>query len=136
MRTSVLALAVMGITMTTGQPAEAGDAARTAILKAARGPAETDLGRPIRFAVDRLNREGEWAFLVATMQDPYGRPVNFEGTPLAEAAANGAVSHRYVALLKSNGRSWTVIAHLVGPTDMGWNNWASEFGAPPALIIR
>lgn len=136
MRTTLSTIAAMGVIMTTVQPAEAADPARTAILKAARGPAETDLGRPVRFAVDHLNRQGEWAFLIAKMQDPYGRPIDFAGTPLAEAAANGAVSHSYVALLKNNGRSWTVIVHLVGPTDVGWTNWASEYGAPPALFAR
>ena len=36
----------------------------------------------------RLERRGDWAFLLADMQNPHGRPVDFAGSKLADAGGH------------------------------------------------
>ena len=112
------------------------DPARPAIMQAARGTAQSDIGKPVRFLADTLNRQGDWVFLLAAMQDVHGRPIDFAGSKLAAAASEGMVSDRYAALLHRRGASWTVIAHATGPTDVAWEGWAEEYGAPAELFAR
>ncbi len=110
---------------------------RTAMLAAARAPAEAEVGGPVRFVVRRLTVEGRWAFLLAAMQDGHGRRVDWKGTAKADAAAHGLVSDDYAALLwRGDDHRWTVVAHAAGPTDVAWAEWPSTYGAPASLIGR
>ncbi len=110
---------------------------RAAMLTAARGPAEAEVGRPVRFVVHRLATEGRWAFVFAAMQDAHGRRVDWRGTEKAEAAARGLVSDDYAALLwRGDDRRWTVVAHAAGPTDAAWAEWPAAYGAPASLFGR
>lgn len=125
---------IFPMVMVMAAVAEPQGAARAAILDAARAPAEADLGKPVRFVVTRLERRGDWAFLLADMQNPHGRPVDFAGSKLAEAAREGMVSHSYAALLRLKGGRWTVVDHATGPTDVAWEGWAADHGAPAELF--
>lgn len=107
---------------------------RAAILDAARAPVVKRLGKPVKFLVRRLERQGDWAFLIAAMQDEAGRPISYAGTPLASAEAEGMVSKDYAALLRLSGGRWVVVDHAVGPTDVAWEGWAEKYGAPAALF--
>lgn len=110
---------------------------RTAMLAAARGPAEAEVGRPVRFLVRRLAVDGRWAFLLAAMRSAHGRRVDWARTPKADAAAQGLVSDDYAALLwRGDDGRWTVVAHATGPTDMAWGDWPAAYGAPASLIGR
>jgi hypothetical protein len=102
-------------------------AARRALLDAARGPAEAGAGRAVRFVVTALNHEGAWAFLYATMQRPDGGRLRLGG----EA---GVPSDDYAALLRREGGGWRVVAHVVGPTDVAWEDWGRRYGAPAAVF--
>lgn len=112
------------------------DAARAAILDAARVPAAKEFGRPIRFVVKRLRRDGDWAFLLATMQNVHGRPVSYLGTSLAGADAHGMVSHDYAALLPHEHDRWKLVTYAIGPSDEVWDTWSTDHGAPSALFAR
>ena len=107
---------------------------RAALLEAARAPATKELGKAPKFRVDRLEREGDWAFLLATMQGPDGRPFDYRGTPLAEAAQQGFVSRTYAALLRHGAGGWEVVAKAIGPGDVAWEGWSKQYGAPAALF--
>ena len=122
---------VAGILAST---APASGAERVAILDTARQPVVRQLGKPVKFLVRTLNRDGDWAFLVATMQDDRGRPISYAGTPLASAEAEGMISRDYVALLQRSGGRWRVVDQAVGPTDVAWEGWAERYGAPPSLF--
>lgn len=109
---------------------------REALLKAARAPAEADLGKHVRFLVKRLERRGDWAFLLADMQDPHGRRIDLAGSKLADAAREGMASDAYAALLRLSGHRWAVVDHATGPTDVAWEGWAREHGAPAELFAQ
>lgn len=108
-------------------------AARDAIIRAAIGRVTAELGVPIQLAPRRLERRGDWAFLLARMADPAGRPLSFAGTPLADAAREGMVSRDAAVLLRLDG-DWTVVDAAIAPTDVAWEGWAATHGAPVGLF--
>ncbi|MBO9623383.1 MAG: hypothetical protein J7500_11800 [Sphingomonas sp.] len=114
--------------------AQGGPVDRVAILDSARAPATKRLGKPVKFKVRTIRREGDWAFVIAAMVDAAGRPISYAGTPLASAEAEGAVSKDFVALLRLSGGRWRVVDHALGPTDVAWMDWADKHGAPPSLF--
>lgn len=122
------AIGVAGPHMTTDQDA------RAALLEAARAPVQAELGKAPKFRVDQLHRDGDWAFLLATMQDSDGKPFDYKGTPLADAAQEGMVSRTYAALLRHDARGWQVVAKAIGPSDVAWEDWPKRYGAPAKLF--
>lgn len=116
----------------TNAAVQGGD--RAAILDAARAPVVEALHKPVRFKVEQIKVQDGWAFLYADMQDDHGRPIDYAGTDMADAAAHGAVSRSYAALLKRNADGWTVVTKAIGPTDVAWADWPTAHGAPPALF--
>lgn len=109
-------------------------ATRKAILDSARVPVAEALGKPVLFRVGHLAVSGDWAFLRAEMEGPGGAPVDYAGTPLADAAKHGAASRTYAALLRRRGAGWTVVDKAIAPTDLAWEDWATRHGAPPAIF--
>ncbi|MGY4397532.1 hypothetical protein ACVWZA_002726 [Sphingomonas sp. UYAg733] len=122
------------IASTAAQPVAVVGAERTALLDVARAPVSKALGKPVLFQVDRLNRIGDWVFLLAQLADRGGAPVDYAGTPKADAARHGMVSRRYAALMRREGDLWVVVADAIGPTDVAWADWATRYDAPPALF--
>lgn len=109
-------------------------AERNAILDAARIPVVEELGKPPLLVVRQLNRDGEWVFLFANMQQHGGVPFDYGGTRKAEAARQGFVSHSYAALLRKGEGGWRVIEAAIGPTDAAWEGWAAKYGVPAKLF--
>lgn len=107
---------------------------RSAILDAARVPVASRLGKPIRFKVTHLEKLGEWAFLIAEMQDRGGAPLSYAGTRYADDAAHGVKSRDYVALLKAANGRWQVVEQAIGPTDVIWADWGAKHRVPAAIF--
>ena len=122
------------VTALAATAAQLPEGERAAILDAARAPVVKRLGKPVKFVVRRLERQGDWAFLIAAMQDESGRPISYVGTPLASAEAEGMVSKDYAALLRRSGGQWRVVDDALGPTDVAWADWPEKHGAPRALF--
>jgi predicted secreted hydrolase len=110
--------------------------ARAALLEAARAPVQAELGKAPKFRVDQLHRDDDWAFLLATLQDADGKPFDYKGTPLADAAQHGMVSRTYAALLRHDARGWRVVAKAIGPSDVAWEDWSRRYGAPAKLFAQ
>ena len=110
------------------------DPARAAILTSAVAPAESELGQSLTLQVKQLRVLGEWAFVHAAMQGPGGKAVSYTGTRYQEAAEHGHKSDKYAALLKRQGSTWQVQTYAIGPTDVAWQDWAQQYGAPQALF--
>lgn len=116
------------------QTPQPGSPERAAILDAARAPVQKALGKPVQFVVKQLNVLNHWAFVYATMQGPGGTPIDYAGTPFAQAAEHGAKSDDYLALLRMRDGKWQVLADSIGPTDVAWATWPEQYGAPQALF--
>ncbi|MEV0671254.1 hypothetical protein [Mycobacterium sp. NPDC050441] len=106
-----------------------------AILNAAATDVDGQLGKPAQFSVQTFKAANGWAFLSAQLKNSDGNPFDYAGTPLAEAAANGGASKRYVGLFRSNqSGGWDLVTSAVGPTAPVWTEWAQEYSAPAELF--
>lgn len=104
------------------------------IVALAEQAASQDLKQQILLKVDLLNVAGNWAFMNAQMQDTSGAPFSYHGTHLQAAAEAGGVSRLYAALLQNQDGNWVLREQAVGPTDLAWESWPADFGAPAALF--
>lgn len=130
---SILAMNTTRAQETPHTPAT-GSAERSAILDAAREPAEKALDKKVVFRVSRLSVLKGWAYLEASMQGPGGQPISYADTSFQQAAEQGGKSDLYMALLQYSGDAWQVKAYRVGPTDVSWAVWPEQYGAPRAIF--
>lgn len=105
-----------------------------AIVAPAIADASAQLGKPVRLDIRSLKAADGWAFIWSAMQDPDGSPVDYAGTPFAEAAANGGMSKKYVALLHQGEQGWTIVDKRVGSSDIAWAGWSEQYAAPAAIF--
>lgn len=131
---ALLALAAPAATQQGVRTPAPGSPERTAILDGARAVAQKQLRQPVRFRVDHLRVRGGWAFLQATPQRPDGRPLDYRGTPYQEARDAGAFDDQATVLLRREGAAWRVVAFNLGATDVVWEPWPVEFGAPREIF--
>lgn len=140
MRTGFLSLILSASLMTAIQAQEAprtpatNSPERQAILKSSLAEVVRALGKPAQLDVASLRVSGEWAFLYAAIQTPGGQPIDYKDTPFAEEAEAGMKSRKYAALLRGRASEWQLVASALGPTDVAWAPWASEYGAPAAIF--
>ena len=110
-----------------------GSPERKAVLDAARVPVEKDLGQAVVFQVKTLRVTPEWAFVYGTPKRPDGRPVDYSKSIYAEDAKGDAFSGQAAVLLARDGGGWRLVTYSVGFTDVVWDSWDEEFGAPAWL---
>jgi hypothetical protein len=55
-------------------------ATRQAILNSVRPVAQSIVEQPVKFKVDRLNVDGNWAILIGELRNPKGGPLNWNKT--------------------------------------------------------
>lgn len=112
-----------------------GDPLRRPLLDALRTSVADELNQPVQFVVDRLKVQGDWAFFAGSVQRPDGRPIDFARAGYAEAIADGVFDGPSTyGLLRRQGGRWTVVVHVIGPTDVAWLGWHDEYGAPESLF--
>jgi hypothetical protein len=115
---------------------------RQAQLNGLRARAEKD------FANVRIKVQGNFAFVQARIlkRDAQGRAVELSDADLgtsvyAEEIRDGLFDGPNVAAaLKKSGTSWSIVskgsdeAYVVGPTDVAWTAWDTQYGIPSSLI--
>jgi predicted sugar kinase len=105
---------------------------RKVLLDALRPVIEKDLGQKVKFAVKILNVQGDWAFYGGTALQPSGKMVDLKTTHYRKDEFSDGPSV-YALLHKKMGR-WKVTKFVVGPTDVAWDSWDDEFGAPRSVM--
>ena len=103
------------------------------MLDAARLPVEKDLGQAIMFQVKTLRVTPEWAFLHGIPKRADGKPVDYSKSIYAPIADDGAFSAEAAVLLAREGTGWRLVTYSVGFSDVVWETWDEEFGAPSWL---
>ncbi|HVK03781.1 MAG TPA: hypothetical protein VM490_09910 [Armatimonadaceae bacterium] len=111
-----------------------GSAERKALMDALRVPIEKKLKRPVIFKVDVLKVQGNWAFLRGAPLQKNGKPMDYRGTVYAEAIKEGAFDDSVCALFKRERGKWKLVTHALGNTDVAWDTWDEDYGAPPAIF--
>lgn len=115
---------------------ERGSAERGAILDAVRVPVEKELGPRVVFVIHIMRMGEGWAFLSGRPQRPSGAPIDYRLTPYAEDYAGGAFDDGVAALMQWADGQWVVRALSIGHTDVVWDTWDQDFGAPRALFFE
>jgi len=82
------------------QAMQPGDAGYAVVLDAAMAPLRESLDGRVKLEVERMDRIGDWAFVLGNMQAPGGGRPDLSGTRFSDAAEQGAMSDVYVALLR------------------------------------
>lgn len=129
----IIALGVMisvaGPIATLARPATADGALRKELLDTLRKDVVKELGAPIVFVVEKAAVEGDWAFVLATPWRTPEVPIDWEKT-----ICSGDVSHLVGALLKRENGIWRVKSTALCPTDVAWETWPKDYGAPAAIF--
>jgi hypothetical protein len=120
----------------SGQPTtpKAGTAERKAIMDALRVPVEKQLKQKVIFQVDHLKVLKGWAHLRGRPLKPDGKPIDYRKTEWQEAIDEGAFDDGVYALLRKQKGKWKVVTFNIGATDVVWDGWDKEHGAPPAIF--
>lgn len=115
---------------------ERDSATRGALMDAARGPIEGEIGLPILFVVDVLNTDGNWAYLQARPVNRDGTPVDWQQTRFAREMAGGFMSDVVMVLSRRDFGRWGVIDYVLGPTDVAWYDWVERYGFPEWFFMK
>lgn len=108
---------------------------RAALMDAARVPIQAEIGRKVIFVVSVLRTDGVWAYLQAEPRNPDGSAINWAATPFADEMRQGVMSDVAMILMRRDAGGWTVVDHVMGPTDVHWYGWVEAFGLPEALFL-
>ena len=111
-----------------------GSSERTMILDAVRPTMQREIGGDIAFKVSVIRTDGQWAFVQAVPQRPNGRAIDWAATKFADEWRKDMMSDIVMALLQRSGQQWRVVKYVIGPTDVFWLTWASEYRLPTALF--
>jgi hypothetical protein len=114
---------------------ERGSPERAAIMDGLRAAVAEEIGVALRFEVNDLRVLNGWAFADVKPIDPRGGArSDYAGTPLEEEWKEGLMDDGIYALLRLRNGRWTIVELVIGPTDVSWESWDDEFGAPPQLF--
>jgi hypothetical protein len=112
----------------------AGSAERKAIMDALRIPVEKKLKQKVIFKVEHLKALNGWAHLRGRPLQPGGKPINFRGTEWQQAIEDGVFDDGVYALLRKKNGKWKVVTYNIGATDVVWDTWDEDYGAPLAIF--
>lgn len=130
----LIALAVSGVAQKKTTTPKSGSAERRAIMDALRVPVEKDLKQKVIFKVNALRVLNGWAFLDGVPLQKNGKPIDYRKTKYRDALEADAFDDGVYALLKKSAKGWRVKAFVIGPTDVAWEGWDKQFGAPRAVF--
>ncbi|NML06168.1 hypothetical protein [Sphingomonas sp. G-3-2-10] len=114
-----------------------GDPSRAQLLDTLRSAIAEDLKQPVKFVVREMRTYRGWAFVTASPRTPAGAEIDFGKTHYAEQQEAGVLDGDTVyALLRQERGTWRVVTFVIGPTDVAWEAWPDEHGAPKQLFAR
>jgi hypothetical protein len=139
---SALATALAACTQptTSAPPAPAiatnPDEQTAALATALAATVSAEIGRTVALDVRASRVMNEWAWVIAMPTQPDGAAIDWSRTALASRDENGVLGDNGMtyALLRQDNGAWTVIEHVIGPTDVAWLDWPARHGAPEALF--
>lgn len=117
-------------------PGTTADTITDPLAIAAAPTISADIGVPVTLHPRVSRTDGDWGWIVAQPWTPEGAAIDWSQTLHASRAENGVMDSSgavYVLLKRENG-AWRVINHAVAPTDVAWEGWAQQYGAPDALF--
>jgi len=138
-RLILVALLLVSLAPPTAQADQAytprpGSAERKAVLNAVRAVVERGMKQKVIFLVDHIRIQGAWAFVQARPRSPSMKKLSFRGTRWEKDHREGLVDDGLAALLRKDAQGWLIVQWVMGPTDVAWEPWSKQFGAPKAIF--
>ena len=96
---------------------------------------EKDVGPAVGLVIRRIDIEGEWGYLNATIVQRSGAPLDWSQTRYAAAWASKSVSDQVMALLRREADQWRVVEYAFGPTTPVWQVWLARHQVPRGLFV-
>lgn len=136
------AFAVVALIAACSQPAApasdtpAASAPAQAVLDVLTPVVSAQIGKPVALQATTSNVTGDWAYIVAQPRNADGSAIDWSATSMASAHENGAMddSGAVHALLHKENGVWVVLEHVIGATDVAWENWASAHNVPAGVV--
>lgn len=126
----LLALVIQGYTV----PAP-GSVERTAVLDALRAKTQRALrGQKVVFKVNVMRQAGDWIFFKGKGLQPNGEAIDYKKTVYADDVKEGMFDDWVCALFKRQNGKWVVKTYVWGATDVPYEGWPKEFGAPRVVF--
>ncbi|HVF97434.1 MAG TPA: hypothetical protein VM871_08945 [Flavisolibacter sp.] len=114
---------------------ETTSAERKAMLEALKMKLQPSLRLKPKMVVEHLWVKSNFAFFRGAAKDANGRDIDFSKTEYKQALEDGAFDGESTfALLKKVSGKWKVLAWALGPTDVPYTCWWSEFKAPKDIF--
>jgi hypothetical protein len=111
-----------------------GSSERKALMDALRIPVEKELNKKVVFKVDHLKVQGNFAFMRGVPQQPSGARMDYRGTAYQQAIKAGFFDDWICALWRNQNGKWQVVRYVIGATDVVYEEWDKEYGAPSAIF--
>ncbi len=109
-----------------------GSAERKAILDTIRPRAQSDLGGAVEFVVKEMRVQDGFCFTRLEPQRPGGRKIAKSETVFAQEEFMDGLT--IFALLGKTGGGWSMLDYVVGPTDVAYQPWPEQYGAPRSIF--
>jgi hypothetical protein len=119
-------------------PSESVEAESTSLAALLAPTISEEIGVPVTLQVRHLAVMNEWAWLIADPRQADGAALDWSASNLASAYENGAMDESgatYALFTRENG-AWRVVAYTIAPTDVAWESWPEQYGAPALLFER
>jgi hypothetical protein len=107
---------------------------RAAILKALSMPVSKDLKQNITFSTEKLNVQGNWAFVSARARNAEGSEPNWKVTKYQKFIDSGDFEDNLFALLKKTKGQWRVVTYMMNCHDVCYLGWDKRYKAPKTII--
>lgn len=111
-----------------------GSPERKAIMDALRVPIQKTLKKKVVFKANHFKVLNGWAFVYGEPLQQNGKPMDYKGTQYQEAIDLDMFDSNFCGLLKKQGKKWIVKDWRLGMTDVGWEPWSKQYGAPRSIF--
>ena len=107
---------------------------RKEIMDALRVPVSKELKQDVIFNVDKLNVQGDWAFVSGKPKNKDGGEPNWKLTKYQEFIDSDDFEEGLYALLNKKAGKWEVVEYMMNCHDVCYLGWDEEFKAPKAIF--
>ena len=94
------------------------------------------LGRPLKVLIQRRRQLDDWMFVVGTVRELNGEPVNYQTTLLAREWEEGMLDEVLLGLVQQSEAGWALLAFSFGATDAPFIDWSDQFQIPLELFLN
>lgn len=113
----------------------ADDPIHDAVIAASNLHLSEQAGQTVIIQPEIFRSEGGWAFVYGPVRNLDGSSIDWSGTNLADAQAQGMMDGDLgVVLLNWSDDGWRVVEAVVGATDVPQTGWPDEHHVSPALV--